>query len=242
MHNVLIVEDSLVFQRALQTRMREYNQKFAVIPANNGEEAIQVLEKKQISVVVTDIQMPKLDGLGLIAYIHENQPELPCIAISAYATPGVQETLTRDGVPFFSKPFKIDELAEAILRLLTPKNTPEGKILGVSVAALLQMMGMEEKACLMEVTSQNGLQGLLFIQDGELHDAILGELRGEDAAYALIAMDHVSIRLKNLPLGKLPRRIHGDLTALIMEGMRRKDEMNTSGFYRSLRSGKRGGI
>jgi CheY-like chemotaxis protein len=234
MHNVLIVEDSLMFQRALQTRMRAYNEKFAVIPANNGEEAVLILEKKQISLVVTDIQMPKLDGLGLIAYIHENQPELPCIAISGCATPDVQETLAKGGVPLFSKPFKIEELAEAILRHLTP-NTPEGKILGVSVAALLQMIGMEEKTCLMDVTSQDGFHGLLFIQEGELHDAIFGELSGEIAAYALIAMDHASIRLKNLPSGKLPRRIHSDLTALIMEGMRRKDEMNT-------RIDRRGGI
>jgi CheY-like chemotaxis protein len=241
MHNVLIVEDSLVFQRALQTRLQEYKDRFAVIPANNGEEAITILQKKQISLVVTDIQMPKLDGLALLAYLNESHPDLPRIAISGYATPDLEETLSRDGIPLFRKPFKMDELAEAILRLLTP-NTPEGKILGVSVAALLQMIGMEEKSCLMEVTSRDGLQGLLFIQDGELHDAIVGELRGQDAAYALVAMDRVSMRLKNLPSGKLPRRIHSELTAVIMEGMRRKDEMFTSGFYRSLRSSKRGGM
>jgi CheY-like chemotaxis protein len=226
MKKVLIVEDSMMFQRALQTRLHVYKERFAVIPANNGEEAILILKEKQISLVVTDIQMPKMDGLALLAYLHENHPEIPCIVMSAYATPDVEEALCGEGIPLFHKPFKINELAEAILRLLN-SNTPEGELLGVSVAALLQMIGMEEKTCLVEVISQLGTQGLLFVQNGELYDAIFGELSGEAAAYALIPMENVSIRLKNLPTNNLPRRIHSDLMALIMESMRHKDEMNT---------------
>ena len=223
MHRILMVEDSLMFQRFLQARLQQYGDKFVAILASNGEEAIRILQKKKISLVVTDIQMPKLDGLALLTYIHENYPELPCIAMSGCVSLEMEAALSKYSIRFFRKPFPIEELAQAVIHLLDP-NAPEGKVLGISAASFMQLIGIEEKTCLMLVASPDGREGTLYFQDGEVYDARLGELSGEAAVYALMAMDRATIQLKNLPSGGITRRIHGKLIGLIMEGMRRKDE------------------
>jgi len=73
MDKVLIVEDDLRIQRLLQTRLQKYKDKFEIVLANNGEEAIKVLEQRPISLVVTDLKIPKIDGLTLLAYVNQNK-------------------------------------------------------------------------------------------------------------------------------------------------------------------------
>ena len=78
MDKVLIVEDDLKFQRILQARLQKYKDKFEVVLAYDGAEAIEVLQKNSISVVITDIVMPKIDGLGLLAHVKDCYPETAC--------------------------------------------------------------------------------------------------------------------------------------------------------------------
>ncbi|MCI5211904.1 MAG: response regulator, partial [Candidatus Electrothrix sp. ATG2] len=68
MKNVLIVDDDLGFQRLLGISLKKYKKDFEVILSNNGEEAIGILNRKSIDLIVTDLQMPKIDGLTLLAY------------------------------------------------------------------------------------------------------------------------------------------------------------------------------
>ena len=56
MDKVLIVDDDLKFQRILRTRLQKYKDKFEILLANNGAEAMKVLQQNSISVVVTDIR------------------------------------------------------------------------------------------------------------------------------------------------------------------------------------------
>ncbi|MCW5202910.1 response regulator, partial [Desulfobulbus sp. US4] len=58
MKNVLIVDDDLGFQRLLGISLKKYKKDFEVILSNNGEEAIGILNRKPIDLIVTDLQMP----------------------------------------------------------------------------------------------------------------------------------------------------------------------------------------
>ncbi|MFC1516718.1 response regulator, partial [Thermodesulfobacteriota bacterium] len=70
MEKVLIAEDDLKLQKFLEIQMKKYKDQFEVLFANNGEEAIEILKQKYISLLVTDIQMPKMDGMALLGYIN----------------------------------------------------------------------------------------------------------------------------------------------------------------------------
>ncbi len=224
MDKILIVEDDLKLQKFLQTQLQKQKEEFEIITANNGEEAIKVLEQKYISLLVTGIQMPKVDGLNFLVYITKKYPHIPCIVMSDYVTPESDERLSDDSIfCFLKKPFHFDDLMQAILQALE-QDIPDGTIKGIAVSSFLQMIEMEEKTCLFEVHSPGKGKGLFYFQKGIPYNAIYGDLKGEDAAYELIVMDKAEIRFRSLPKKKLSRRINQELMGLIVEATRRKEE------------------
>jgi CheY-like chemotaxis protein len=224
MDKILIVDDDEKLQKFLDIRLQKYKNKFEVIFADNGVEGIRDLENKHISLVVTDINMPKLDGMSLLAYINDIHPHIPCIVMTANPIQELKQKLSDDNIVyFFQKPFQFDEFAKAICQALE-ENIPDGALKGISVASFLQMIQLEQKTCLFEVNSPNKGKGIFYFKEGIPYDAVYGTSKGEEAAYKIIAMDKAEIRFKNLPRKKITRRIKTELMGLIMEATRLIDE------------------
>ena len=225
MKNVLIVDDDLGFQRLLGISLKKYKQDFDIILSNNGEEAIGVLNRKPVDLIITDLQMPKIDGLTLLAYINDAFPKMPCVIMTAHSTPDIEKQFAQTGQLLLKKPFTINKLVEAIHTALKPRSAADGMLKGISVANFLQMIALEQKTCLLEITASGGDKGFFYIENGEVFDAAFRGLTGEEAAYALIGTDGASIRFTNIPASKkVKQRIQASLMALIMEAMTRKDE------------------
>ena len=228
MDKILIVDDDLKVQKILRARLQEYKDKFETMLANNGAEAIKVLQQNSISVVVTDIVMPEIDGLEFLAHVKENYPETPCFVMTAYGTPEIEAKLSKSTLRIFNKPFLINDLADAVIQVLE-QDAPGGTLKGISVSSFLQLIQMEEKTCLLEIVSSGDEKGFFYFKDGELYDAVYDGFNGEEAAFRLLAFDKASIRLKNLSDDKIVKRINVSLMNLIMESLRRKDESKESG-------------
>jgi CheY-like chemotaxis protein len=225
MKNVLIVDDDLGFQRLLGISLKKYKQDFDIILSNNGEEAIGVLNRKPVDLIITDLQMPKIDGLTLLAYINDAFPKIPCVIMTAHSTPDIEKQFAQTGQLLLKKPFTINKLVDAIHTALKPRSAADGMLKGISVANFLQMIALEQKTCLLEITAPDGDKGFFYIENGEVFDAAFRGLTGEEAAYALIGTDGASIRFTNIPASKkVKQRIQSSLMALIMEAMTRKDE------------------
>ena len=224
MDKVLIVDDDIKLQKFLKNRLKKYKNEFEVIFADNGVEAIRILGHKYITLLVTDIHMPKLDGMSLLAYINDKHPHIPCIVMTAYPTPELKQKLSDDNIIcFFTKPFQLDEFTQAIRQALE-EDIPDGALKGISVASFLQMIQLEEKTCLFEVNSPTEGKGIFYFKEGIPYDALYNGLKGEEAAFKIIGMDKAEIRFKNLPGKKITRRIKTELMGLIMEATRLKDE------------------
>ena len=73
--NLLIVDDEAPIRKGLS----EY------IKWDNGEDAITKINENDINIVLTDVKMPLLDGIGLAKYIHENRPDIAVIILSGYS-------------------------------------------------------------------------------------------------------------------------------------------------------------
>jgi DNA-binding NtrC family response regulator len=188
MHKVLIAEDNPNLTKLLKVRLKKYKDEFEIITVENGEEAIEILKKESISLLVTDLKMPKLNGFHLLAYMNENHPEIPCVVITAYGTPKIKERLEQEVLHYIEKPFEPDDLARTIIPALkrdTPssqKKVPSGSLKGISVATFLQLVEIEEKTCLLEVSSVNDEKGLFYFENGQLYDAVYKNFVGEEAA------------------------------------------------------------
>ncbi|MEW6671286.1 MAG: response regulator [Thermodesulfobacteriota bacterium] len=224
MEKILIAEDDTKLRNFFRMYFEKHKDTFEVIFAGDGEEAIEVLKQKYISLVITDLLMPKLDGFELLAYINNKFPHIPCIVVTGYPPSGLNQKLSNDNlIRVFQKPFRLGELTEAILQALEP-DMPGGVLKGISVASFLQMIKLEEKTCLFEVLSPGKGRGVFYFNEGDLYDAVYKDFIGEEAALRLIVMQKAEIRFKNLPRKKIARRINKELTGLIMEAARRMDE------------------
>jgi CheY-like chemotaxis protein len=223
MDTVLIVDDSVMLINYLEDAFIKYEDQFSFITANDGLEAIEIIKNKPISLLVTDLQMPRIDGLGLLAYTNKYYPGIPCIVMSAHGSPKIKETLQPDILQFIEKPFTGDELAKIIIAALK-RDLPDGSLTGISIASFLQLVEMEQKTCLCEVESPDNPKGFFYFKGGELHHAVYGSLKGEEAAIKMIHIDNPTINFRKPPDRKIPRRINKDLTGLILQAMKRKDE------------------
>ena len=214
MKNVLIADDDPVFSSLLERSLEKYHSEFKVLTAKNGEEAIDILSKVPVSLLITDIIMPKLAGLELLAYVNEFHSATLCITMTAYATPNIKKQIYKDILKFLNKPFPIDELGPEILKILK-QDTPSGLIFGITVASFLIMIEMEKKTCLLEVIFPNKTKGLVHFKKGVIQNAQYKSLVGEDAIIAIIIKGKGHFRFKPLTSQKIPRLITKDLTELI---------------------------
>ena len=226
MQNVLVVDDEKTLLMIMTGRFEDYKDRFNVFTAGNGKEAIKVLESEQIDLVVTDLKMPEMDGIELIAYLSSKFPNVPAIAVSAYCTPDIQNTLKgRGALRVMDKPVNLDLLAEAVLKGLDQAHEG-GSLNCVSLSSFLQIIEMEEKSCRIDVHANSKKRGSFFLVRGELHDAMCGKLTGEQAAYEMIGWDNTHLYIKELPKKTPEKRIEKGLMSVVMEGLRKKDESN----------------
>ncbi len=214
MSKILIADDDTVFLNLLITALEEYSDEFTVLGAEDGKEAIDILEDNNISLVVTDIVMPEVDGLALLAHINEHYPAIPCFVMTAYETPDVINRLPKDILHFIKKPFKANKLGNMISNALE-KDAPKGALYGISVASFLKMIEMEKKSCLFEVILPDDGKGLFYFKKGILYNAAYESMKGEDAAIAVISKGKAKFRFKKLPKQEIAKRINSSLSELI---------------------------
>ena len=115
MHKVIIAEDDTEQLVRIAAGLKKYEDNFEIVPVRDGKEAIDVLQQDSVSLVVTDIQMPRMNGMLLLAYVHTYHPEIPCIVITAYGTSRLKSKIPKDTLRFFRKPFEVEDLAHAIM-------------------------------------------------------------------------------------------------------------------------------
>jgi len=109
MNTILIVDDEPNYLIVLSELLLEEG--FGIFTAENGEEALQVLEETDIDLVITDMCMPGLDGLGLLKAAKTLNPDLPVIMITAFGEVEMAVAAMKAGAfNYLTKPFNNDEL------------------------------------------------------------------------------------------------------------------------------------
>ena len=221
---VLIVDDDTAMVQTLKEGLIRYDDTFVVLTAEHGLDAVDRLKQHTVSMVVTDLKMPRMDGFSLLAHIMEHYPEIPVIIITGFSTAAMERAAWEGGaVGYISKPFMINDLAKKIITTLR-READGGTLHSISSGMFLQLVEMEEKTCTIRLVSKSsGRHGILFFSQGELLDARVDDLRGEEAAYEIFSWEEVSLSIQNSCHQK-EKNIHRDLQAILLEAVRLKDE------------------
>ncbi|MCP4680445.1 MAG: response regulator [Deltaproteobacteria bacterium] len=218
---ILVVDDDHDLCAKLKAELGEYGT-LNVTTVFNGLEAMEALHGSAFDLVVTDIQMPTMDGFSLIAYMSHHYQDIPLIIITAHVSEDVDARLRQHGVTtYLNKPFETEVLCEKIFEILAAAD--RGYICGISIAPFLQLLEMERKTCTLDVRREQDV-GTLYLAYGALFDARTADLSGERAAMLIISWDaDVKIEIEEVCRSNT-RTINKDLRFLIMESLRKVDE------------------
>lgn len=225
MKKILLVDDSKLVRSFFLKKLERYEDKFQVQTAENGSEAIKIMKNFMPHLVITDLEMPVMDGFQLLAHMNRHSPNTPMYVMTAKGSPEVRQRINSLGsIRYFEKPLDIDALAETIMADLSSEGA-KGKLQGITLVSFLQLIEVEAKTCTLTVTA-NQSKGYLNCVNGKLINAQVGDLKGLVAAYALIAWENAVIEISNT-LTKKDEEISVPLVNVIMEGLNRKDEGTT---------------
>jgi len=130
MQTILVVDDELSMRQFLKILLEKEG--YRIVTAANGAEAIDIAATDTIDLVVSDIRMPGINGLELLAILKAKTPALPVIMITAFASPDdAVEAMKNGAFDYITKPFNVDEIKDVIRSATSqpsdnfPENNPD---------------------------------------------------------------------------------------------------------------------
>lgn len=124
--NILIVDDDYDLLEVLQRNLHAMD--FHSYKASSVVDALDILGNSKIDLLITDLQMPGLNGMELVKYVTEHFPHIPVLVITGYpSVDGAVDAMQSGAVDYLVKPFTKDELSKAISKSLLKKNDLPGE-------------------------------------------------------------------------------------------------------------------
>jgi two-component system chemotaxis response regulator CheY len=120
MRNVLIVEDSKAIRSLIRIALEEEGG-FSTTEANNGFEALRTLPSRAFDLIITDINMPDINGLELISFVKSNEAykDIPLIIVSTEKTEEDKKRgLALGAMGYIVKPFRKEDLIALVRKAL----------------------------------------------------------------------------------------------------------------------------
>jgi nitrogen regulation protein NR(I) len=117
---VLIVDDEPNLRKILSAQLTRDG--YDVMIAEDGEQGLSMLKEHHIDMVITDLKMPKVDGMTLLKEALREDPELPVVMITAHGTVDTAvEALKSGAFDYLTKPFDKDEVRQIVAKALKTK-------------------------------------------------------------------------------------------------------------------------
>jgi two-component system response regulator FlrC len=157
MDSVLVVEDDAELREALLDTLRTAG--IAVIAADGAERALQILQSEQIALVISDVQMPGVNGYQLLSSIKRLRADVPVVLMTAFGTVAQAVAAMREGATdYIVKPFDAQALIDMAHRQLAARAAP-GDLVAVDpqskrVAALAHKIAESDATVL--ITGESG--------------------------------------------------------------------------------------
>lgn len=128
MFSILVCEDDFAIKTMISTKLKQEN--YSVYTVQNGQEALNLMEKQQIDLVISDIMMPEMDGYEFVQTLRETKHTLPILMITAKSQLESLETAFKLGVDdYMVKPLRLEELVLRVKALLRRSQLEAEKVL-----------------------------------------------------------------------------------------------------------------
>jgi response regulator RpfG family c-di-GMP phosphodiesterase len=230
-YRALIVDPDPEETTVLELRMVE--QGFEVSQARSTDQALKFLEKGDIEIVVSELDLQPIDGFALLgeARKHPWGQKVPWVIVTSRAggRTDAQRAFELGATDFLTKPVSSDLLVAKLKQIIEREATRGGPARGV--AGSLQEMGLPEMVQVLWYGRKTGSlkirsganSGEIHFVGGAIFNALWTNLRGEEAFFAMLRLVEGEFSLD--PNFAAPQQVIQDSPeALLLEGMRRLDE------------------
>lgn len=216
---VLVVDDEPLFRQSVTDALTVVG--LTVVPAEDGRRALEILSKRRISLMITDLKMPVMDGFELLWSMLNQRLRVPTIVLTAFGTPEMHARVLASGaLAYMDKPVDLDALVAKVKLLL--EQQPIGHVEGVTLPGLLQLVELERKTCTLYITTETGKFGVLGFTEGRLVAAKYGARVGVEAAKLIARWTGVSVDID--PRKPEVENVNESLVGILMESMVDEDE------------------
>jgi CheY-like chemotaxis protein len=224
--NILFVDDSKPFIQIFLDYIGKKGKLYGFITAANGKEALEILEKEKLEMIILDIQMPVMDGLQFLTELHNRNIWLPIIIMTGTDMPVSEKKFSEFGiVDYLKKPALFEDLEEKIEEILIKKENKD-LISGISIFGILQLLEMEKKTGIMSLKI-DGYDGKIFFKDGKVADIEAGPLSIAEAINEFVKpnMEAKKINIEYIN-HRRENKINKSLTQMVLEAAKEWDEKN----------------
>jgi DNA-binding NtrC family response regulator len=128
--NILVVDDEVEMRIALETTLKREGH--AITLAENGEQALERFNKGSFDLVLTDVKMPKMNGIQLLKAIKKKSPEIATIMMTAYGDiDNAVETIKAGAFDYLLKPFSAEILVSTVNRAFLDKDFTKSELVHI---------------------------------------------------------------------------------------------------------------
>ncbi len=147
MEKILVVDDEPSLREVLSIMLKRAG--YSVTSVTDGEEAVEIVQKEIFDLVITDLRMPKIDGMEVLKAVKSASPETVVLIITAFATAdSAVEAMKHGAYDYLTKPFQVDEVQLIIRNALEKRRlTTENMLLKremASQSSFAQLVGQSE--------------------------------------------------------------------------------------------------
>jgi CheY-like chemotaxis protein len=220
---ILIVDDEEDLTWTLSKKLSKDKDKFEIVTANSGKDAIDVLNQMPFDLVISDVRMPEVSGLDLLNLIKDQYPSTKVIIMTAYGSSDVQqEASLRGSLNYIEKPFEINELRQIIIDALSEIEGFKGRVSDFKLSDIIQLNCLGRLSSALAVNHEDE-EGMIYFQEGNIVHAESGSLTGENAFYHIMSWPGGEFYVYR---DKIPPQesISKGWQSILLESLRRIDE------------------
>jgi CheY-like chemotaxis protein len=189
---IVVVDDEIELTRTIGSVLRNEFGPERVRDTSDASEALGWIERERPAVLVTDVRMPEMSGLELIARTRELWGAVPIVVMTAYPSPEVRSGANGGSFTYLPKPFPLRALLDAVRELeAKPPPSFSGAIAVSTVADLLQLYAASGATGVLAITAGRR-QGWVWFDAGQIVHASAGAKEGFDAVCDMVPWPHGS--------------------------------------------------
>jgi CheY-like chemotaxis protein len=228
-HKILLLDDDEQMLELYQELLRQLPSQPEVHVSNSGARAIALLDSEPFTLLITDLRMPKMDGLQVLAIVRRKYPHLRIIVLTGVLDEEYRSRAYAQGVDmFWQKAGSAEEfqlLRDCVESFLDREHHSEAGFRGMqskSLVDLIQLECLSQSSAVLHI-SQGAISGRIWVQNGEIIDAAAANFTGEEAFKEILSWKSGHFELQPAEPDH-PRKIHHSAQGLLLDSAQALDE------------------